>query len=89
MIDEAIDANELAFLTEMEKHENQWIAFVVSNGAEIIVGSGDNAVEAMAQAEAKGFPDAVLLRVPTFDRGYAVHNSVKLTMDTSFEIGYA
>jgi hypothetical protein len=70
MTEDVIDANELAFLNEMEKHENQWIAFVRSNGAEVIVGSGDDAVDAMAQAEAKGFPDAILLRVPPFDRGY-------------------
>ncbi len=70
MIDEAISQNELAFLAELEKHENKWIAFVESHGAERVVGSGKDAVEAMAEAEAKGFPDAILLRVPLFDRGY-------------------
>ncbi len=70
MIEEAINENELAFLAELEKHENKWIAFVESHGAEIIVGSGKDAVEAMAEAEAKGFPDAILLRVPPFDSGY-------------------
>lgn len=70
MIEEAISENELAFLAELEKHENQWIAFVESNGKEIIVGSGKDAVEAMGEAEGKGFPDAILLRVPPFDRGY-------------------
>lgn len=70
MIEEAIDDNELAFLTELEKHENQWIAFVESNGAERVVGSGKDAVEAMKKAREKGFPNAVLLRVPPFDRGY-------------------
>jgi uncharacterized protein DUF5678 len=70
MIDEAINQNELAFLAELEKHEDEWIAFVESHGAEIVVGSGKDAIEAMKEAEAKGFPDAVLLRVPPFDRGY-------------------
>ena len=70
MIEEAINEKELAFLAELEKHENEWIAFVESHGAEIIVGSGKDAVEAMAQAESKGFPDAILLRVPPFDSGY-------------------
>jgi len=70
MIEEAINEKELAFLAELEKHENKWIAFVESHGAEIIVGSGKDAVEAMAEAEAKGFPDAILLRVPPFDSGY-------------------
>ena len=70
MTEEAIDEKELAFLAELEKHENEWIAFVESHGAEVIVGSGKDAVEAMAEAEAKGFPDAVLLRVPPFDSGY-------------------
>jgi hypothetical protein len=70
MIDEAINQNELAFLAELEKHENEWIAFVESHGVERVVGSGKDAVEAMTVAKAKGFPDAVLLRVPPFDRGY-------------------
>ena len=70
MIEDAINENELAFLAELEKHENQWIAFVESHGAEIIVGSGKDAVEAMTEAEAKGFPEAILLRVPPFDSGY-------------------
>ena len=34
------------------------------------MGSGKDAVEAMAEAEAKGFPDAILLHVPPFDSGY-------------------
>ena len=70
MIEEAIDERELAFLEEMEKYENKWIAFVESNGADIIVGSGNDAVEAMNDAETNGFPDAVLFKVPRFDRGY-------------------
>ena len=70
MIDETVNQNELVFLAQLEDHENEWVAFVESQGVETIVGSGKDAVEAMAQAEAKGFPDAVLLRVPPFDRGY-------------------
>lgn len=69
MTEEPIDEKELAFLKELEKHENKWIAFIELNGAETVVGSGDDAVEAMREAEKRGFADAVLMKVPPFDRG--------------------
>jgi hypothetical protein len=65
-----IEERELAFLEELKKHENKWVALVESDGAEVIVGSGDDAVQATRDAEAKGFKDAVLYRVQPFDRGY-------------------
>jgi hypothetical protein len=68
MIDEKIDPKELAFLSELDKYENKWVAIVESDGAKIIVGSGCDATEAIA--EASGFDDAALLKVFPFDRGY-------------------
>jgi alkanesulfonate monooxygenase SsuD/methylene tetrahydromethanopterin reductase-like flavin-dependent oxidoreductase (luciferase family) len=70
----AIDEKELAFLKELAQHENRWIAFIESNGTETIVGSGNDAVEAMQEAEKRGFADAVLMRVPPFDRGLIPSN---------------
>ncbi|HYR74198.1 MAG TPA: DUF5678 domain-containing protein [Pyrinomonadaceae bacterium] len=75
MIDEeAIDENELAFLGQLEEHENEWVAFIQEDGAEIVVGSGKDAVEAIQEAEKRGFPDAVLMKVPPFDRGLIPSN---------------
>jgi alkanesulfonate monooxygenase SsuD/methylene tetrahydromethanopterin reductase-like flavin-dependent oxidoreductase (luciferase family) len=75
MIDEeAIDEKELAFLAQLEEHENEWVAFIQEDGAEIVVGSGKDAVEAIQEAEKRGFPDAVLMKVPPFDRGLIPSN---------------
>ena len=69
MIEEAIDEKELAFLRQPEEHENEWVAFVEDHGAEIVVGSGKDAVEATHEAE-KRVPNAVLMKVRRFDRGF-------------------
>jgi hypothetical protein len=75
MIDDAINENELAFLKQLEDHENEWVAFIEDHGAEIVVGSGKDAVEAIREAETRGFPDAVLMKVPPFDRGLIPSNA--------------
>jgi len=69
MIEEAIDEKELAFLSQLEQHENEWVAFIEKDGAEIVVGSGKDAVEAIEDAEKRGFRNAILMKVPPFDRG--------------------
>ncbi len=73
MIEEAIDEKELAFLSQLE-HENEWVAFIEEDGAETVVGSGKDAVEAITEAEKRGFPDAILMKVPPFDRGFIPAN---------------
>jgi hypothetical protein len=65
-----IEERELAFLEELKKYENKWVAIYERDAGEVIVGSGDDAVEAMRQAEASGFSDAVLMKVTAFDTGY-------------------
>ena len=74
MIEEAIDEKELAFLSQLEEHENEWVAFIEKDGAETVVGSGKDAVEASRAAEERGFPDAILMKVPPFDRGFIPAN---------------
>ena len=74
MIEEAIDEKELAFLKQLEEHENEWVAFIEDHGAEIVVGSGKDAVEAIQDAEKRGFPNAVLMKVQAFDRGIIPSN---------------
>lgn len=62
----AID-NDTAFAELVRNYEDLWVAIDDRSGVKLIVGSGKDAVEAAESAEAKGFPDAVLLRVPSFD----------------------
>lgn len=65
-----IEERELAFLEELRKYENKWVAISESVDGEVIVGSGKDAVEATADAEAKGFKDAALLFVSPFNKTY-------------------
>ena len=64
------EETEIAFVDELRKHENQWVAIRESGETETIVGSGLNAVEATREAEAKGFHDTVLFKVLPMDKGY-------------------
>ena len=76
MIEEAIDEKELAFLKQLEEHEDEWVAFIQQDdGAEIVVGSGKDAVEAIEDAEKRGFQDTMLMKVRAFDRGFISANS--------------
>lgn len=61
------EEQEMAFVEALRKYENLWVAIVESEGSEVIVGSGRDAVEAQADAGAKGFSDAVLFKVPPFN----------------------
>lgn len=75
MIEEAIDEKELAFLNQLEEHEDEWVAFIQKDGAETVVGCGKDAVEASRDAEEHGFPDAILMKVRPFDRGFIPSNA--------------
>ena len=61
------EEQEMAFVEAMREYEDRWIAIIESDGNETIVGSGRDAVEALADAKPKGFENAVLFRVPPFD----------------------
>lgn len=64
------EEKEIAFLEELRKYERKWVAISESDDEEIIVGSGKDAVEATADAEARGFKDAVLLYISPFNKTY-------------------
>ena len=64
------EETEIAFVDELRKHENQWVAIHESGDTETIVGSGLNAVEATREAEAKGFYDTILFKVLPMDKAY-------------------
>jgi hypothetical protein len=50
---------------ELGQYEAKWVAILESERK--IVGSGDDAYEAKHDAEANGYPEIVLLKVPRFD----------------------
>lgn len=60
-----LEEAETAFAEAVKEYDDQWIAFIEKDGVRLIVGSGQNAVEAVANADAKGFPDAILFKVPS------------------------
>lgn len=64
-----IEEKEMAFLEELKKYENRWVAVLESEDEEIIVGSGEDAVEAKSDAVARGFSDVVLFWVRPFGAG--------------------
>ncbi|HMF58668.1 MAG TPA: DUF5678 domain-containing protein [Pyrinomonadaceae bacterium] len=86
MIEDTIDEKELAFLNELAKYEGKWVAIVnYGSDDEIVVGSGDDAIEAMREAEEKGFPDAALLKLHRFDRAYVpTLLNIKLELQSTF-----
>ena len=57
---------ESAFADLVKDHEDQWVAIIEKDGVESIVGTGRTAVEAVRDATAKGHPQAMLFKVPSF-----------------------
>jgi hypothetical protein len=57
---------ETAFAALVRNHENQWVAIIEEDGVEFVVGTGKTAVEAANEATAKGHPQAMLFKVPSF-----------------------
>jgi Family of unknown function (DUF5678) len=79
MINEKLDQREIAFLDELRKYEDKWVAILKSGDEEIIVGSGNDAVEAAANAKANGLDETVLFYVKPFNKSYL------LLYNSSFE----
>ena len=61
---------EEAFADLVREYENLWVALIEKDGEEFIVGSGETPTEALAQAKAKGFTNAVLFSVPSFSQAF-------------------
>ena len=55
---------------EIEKFEDKWIA--IDESEEKIVGVGDNALEATADAEQNGYQETILFKVPSFDSTFKI-----------------
>jgi hypothetical protein len=77
------EETEVAFVDELRKHENQWVAIHESGETETIVGSGLNAVEATREAEAKGFYETILFKVLPLDKAYVPGSRNLARLDTS------
>ena len=60
---------------EIEKFEDKWIA--IDESEEKIVGVGDNALEATADAEQNGYQETILFKVPSFDSAFIPLAAVK------------
>lgn len=54
--------------TQLAQYENKWVA--IDEAKEAIVGVGDNAIEANADAEQKGYRETILFKVPSFDSAF-------------------
>ena len=57
---------ETAFAELIRDYENLWVAIVEKDGVEFVMGHGQTAVEAANQAKEKGYPEAMLFKVPSF-----------------------
>ena len=57
---------ESAFADLIRDYENQWIAIIEKDGVELVVGTGSSPSEAAKEAASKGFPSAMLFKVPSF-----------------------
>jgi hypothetical protein len=61
------EEQEMAFVEALRDYEDRWVAIIQAGGTETIVGSGRDAVEALSDAKARGFENAILFRVPPFN----------------------
>ena len=69
MIEQEPDAKESAFLKELEKHVNKWVAITgYGSDEESIVATGDSILEARQKAESQGFKDPTFFKVPPSDK---------------------
>lgn len=64
------EKKELVFLEELRQYENQWVAIAETADSEKVVGSGTDAIEAMQDAETRGFKAITLFFVRRSDVGY-------------------
>ena len=56
---------ELAFIDELAKHEEQWVAILRNGDDERIVGSRQRLKDAKQSALESGFRDVVFMKVPS------------------------
>jgi len=69
VIEQEPDDKELAFLKELEKHVDKWVAIMdYGSDQESIVATGESIREARQNAETHGFKDMTFFKVPPSDK---------------------
>jgi Family of unknown function (DUF5678) len=66
-----LSSKELAFIDELEKYEDQWVAILRSGESERIVGNGERLKEAKRIALERGFREVVFMKVPSSHKIFA------------------
>ena len=66
-----LSTKELAFIDELEKYEDQWVATLHNGEDEQIVGNGERLKEAKLAALERGFRDVVFMKVPSSHKIFA------------------
>jgi hypothetical protein len=65
------------YFEQIKQYENKWIA--LTHPDEEIVGSGDDAAQALRDAETKGYTDVFLYKLFPFDQFYIGSNDIRLS----------
>ena len=69
MIETEIDPKQEAFLLELDRYVNGWVAIIAYDTEDqAIVGNGATIIEARTMAESNGFTDVTFLKVPSPDK---------------------
>lgn len=69
---EELSEKEVAHIKELKKYQRKWVAVFEAEDGDIIVGSGEDAVEAKRDAQEKGFNDVVLFWVRPSNAGFVL-----------------
>jgi hypothetical protein len=69
---EGLSEKEVAHIKELKRYQRKWVAVVEAEDGDIIVGSGDDAVEAKRNAQEQGFTDVVLFWVRPSNAGFVL-----------------
>ncbi|MBA3243343.1 MAG: hypothetical protein H0T60_19140 [Acidobacteria bacterium] len=73
---EEVSEKEVTYLKELKKYQRKWVAVHEAEDGDIIVGSGEDAVEAKRDAQEKGFNDVVLFWVRPSNAGFITLSNV-------------
>ncbi len=66
-----LSEKEIAFMGELEKYEDQWVAILRDGDDERIVGNGERLKEAKRDALKRGFREVVFMKVPSSHKIFA------------------
>lgn len=64
---------EIAFMDELAKHEDQWVAILRKGDDERIVGSGLRLKQAKQSAIESGYREVVFMKVPSLHKVFIGH----------------